>query len=158
MDCHAMPDRNFVSSQKGHHMELATETVDAGTLLTRVEQLIEQGRPGAARPLFAAVRGLVQPSAGLSVLAARFALSDGLFENAAAELDQAIDDDPDHPGLRRCRAEMRRRTGDSEGATRDAAEAVILDRDDPTSKALLGELLLELGRVDDAVACLTEAV
>ena len=66
--------------------------------------------------------------------------------------------DPDHPGLRKCRAELRRRRGDLDGAARDAAEAVILDRDDPSAKALLGELLLRFGRTADAVACLTEAV
>ncbi len=66
--------------------------------------------------------------------------------------------DPDHTGLRKCRAELRRRLGDLDGATRDAAEAVILDREDPAAKALFGELLLDLGRTSDAVACLGEAV
>ncbi len=139
-------------------MEFARETVDAGTLMERVAQLLDQGRPGAARPLMAAVRGLTQPSAGLSVLAARLALSDGKLDNAEAELDHAISADPDHPGLRKCRAEVRRQLGDVDGATRDAAEAVILGRNDPVAKALLGELLLQLGRTADAVACLTEAV
>jgi predicted TPR repeat methyltransferase len=139
-------------------MEFARETVDAATLMARVEQLIDQGRPGAARPLLAAARGLAQPSAGLSVLAARLALSDGTLDSVGAELDQAVLAEPDHPGLRKCRAELRGRLGDVEGAARDAAEAVILDRDDPAAKALLGEALLLLGRTADAVACLTEAV
>lgn len=139
-------------------MDQPRETVDAGTLMSRVEQLIEQGRPGAARPLLAAARGLAQPSSGLSLLAARLALSEGTFENAQADLDQAVSAEPDHSGLRKCRAELRRRLGDLDGAARDAAEAVILDSGDPTAKALLGELLLQLGRADDAVACLTEAV
>ena len=139
-------------------MEFARDTVDAGTLMERVAQLLDQGRPGAARPLLAAARGLTQPSAGLSVLAARLALSDGKLDSAEAELDQALRAEPDHPGLRKCRAEVRRRLGDLDGATRDAAEAVILDRGDPAAKALLGELLLQLGRTADAAACLTEAV
>jgi predicted TPR repeat methyltransferase len=133
------------------------EAPDVDALMARVETLIEQGRPGAARPLLSAVRGLTRPSAGLSILAARLALSEGTLDGAAAELDRALEGQPDHPGLRKCRAELRCRIGDLEGAARDAAEAVVLDRDDPTAKALLGELLLQLGRAHDAVACLAEA-
>jgi len=139
-------------------MEFTQDGVDAGTLMQRVAQLIEQGRPGAARPLLAAARSLAQPSSGLSVLVARLALTDGTFDIAAAELDAAVHADPDHSGLRKCRAELRRRLGDIEGAVRDAAEAVVLDRDDPAAKALLGELLLRLGRTADSIACLTEVV
>lgn len=139
-------------------MELYQDSVDPGMLLTRVEQLIDQGRPGAARPLLAAARGLVEPSAGLSVLAARLALSDGMLDNAGAELDRALTLEPGHAGLRKCRAELRQQLGDLEGATRDAAEAVIADRHDPASKALLGMLLIDLGRAVDAIACLAEAV
>ena len=139
-------------------MEFVEETVDPVALVARIEQLLEQGRPGAARPLLVAARGLVKPSASLSVLAARLALSDGMFDGAEIELNEAISTQPDHPGLRKCRAQLRCRFGDLDGATRDAAEAVILDRHDPAAKALLGELLLRLGRTDDAVACLEEVV
>ena len=139
-------------------MEIEEPTIDAGALLTRVEQLIEQGRPGAARPLLAAARGLARPSSGMSMLAARLALSDGVFDNTEQELDQALSAEPDHAGLRKCRAVLRYRLGGLDGAARDAAEAVILDRADPAAKALLGELLLQLGRTADAVACLNEAV
>ena len=139
-------------------MEYPRETVDANALMARVEQLIDQGRPGAARPLLAAARSLAQPSSGLSLLVAQLALSDGTSDIAAVELDEAVNLDPEHPGLRKCRAELRRRLGDVEGAVRDAAEAVILDRADPFAKALLGELLLLIDRTADAVACLSEAV
>lgn len=139
-------------------MDHTRETVDAGALMKRIEQLIDQGRPGAARPLLAAARGLTQPSSGLSVLAGRLALSAGTFDNAGADLDRAVSAEPDHSGLRKCRAELRSRMGDLEGAVRDAAEAVVLDRDDTAAKALLGELLLRLGRPADAVSCLSEAV
>src|SRR6266496_3950559 len=47
---------------------------------------------------------------------------------------------------------------DKEGATADAADAVILDNGDPAAKALLGVLMLEFRRPTDAVACLGEAV
>src|SRR5580698_9369906 len=132
-------------------MEQAEDTpaegnIDAAALMARIGQLIDQGRPGAARPLLAAARSLAPPSSGLSELAARLALSDGRLDSAEAELDRALDGDPDHSGLRKCRAELRRLFGDVEGAARDAAEAVILDRNDPAAKALLGELLLDLDR------------
>ena len=139
-------------------MDNQRETVDVNALMARVEQLIGLGRPGAARPLLAAARGLAQPSSGLSLLVAQLALSDGTLDSASEELDQAVNSDPEHPGLRKCRAEVRRRVGDVESAVRDASEAVILDRADPTAKALLGELLLLLNRTADAIACLTEAV
>jgi predicted TPR repeat methyltransferase len=139
-------------------MEFAEETVDAGALVARIEQLLDQGRFGAARPLLMAARGIVKPSAGLSVLVARLALSGGMLDGAKIELDEAVSAEPNHPGLRKCRAQLRCRLGDLDGATRDAAEAVILDRDDPAAKALLGELLLLLGRTADAVSCLTEVV
>jgi predicted TPR repeat methyltransferase len=139
-------------------MDHVRETVDANALMARVDQLLGQGRPGAARPLLAAARNLATPSSGLSLLVAQLALSDGTFDSAAEELDQAIDLDPAHPGLRKCRAEVRRRLEDLEGAVRDAAEAVILDRADPFAKALLGELLLLIGRTADAIGCLTEVV
>jgi predicted TPR repeat methyltransferase len=137
-------------------MEYAPVTVDAVALMARVGQLIDQGGPGAARPLLAAARGQAQPSPGL--LVAQLALSEGTLDSAAMELNQAVNLDPQHPGLRKCRAELRRRLGDMEGAVRDAAEAVILDRTDPFAKALLGELLLLIDRIADAIACLTEAV
>ncbi len=139
-------------------MEYTEQTIDSGTLVSRIEQLIDQGRTGAARPLLAAARGLMQPSSGLSLLSARLALGDGMLDDTGTELDLALSVEPDHPGLRKCRAELRYRLGDLDGAARDAAEAVILDRDDPAAKALLGELLLQLGRAADAVACLSEAV
>ena len=139
-------------------MEFAQDAIDVGMLMNRIGQLIDQGRPDAARPLLTAARNLGRPSADLSLLTARLALCEGAFDNAEAELERAVMDDPDHPGLRKCRAELRSRLGDVEGAVRDAAEAVFLDRDDPAAKALLGEQLLELGWVGDAVACLAEAV
>jgi predicted TPR repeat methyltransferase len=139
-------------------MEVVRETIDADALMTRVAQLIEQGRPGAARPLLAAALRLAQPCSALSVLVARVALSEGSLESAEADLDRAVGADPKHPGLRKWRAHLRYRLGNLDGAVRDAAEAVILDREDPSSKVLLGELLLRLGRAADAVACLREVV
>ena len=108
--------------------------------------------------MLAAARGLASPSAALALLAARLALSEGAPDDAEAELEAALLIQPDHAGLRKCRAEARRLLGDLDGAARDAAEAVILDRRDPGAKALLGMLMLDLDRPEEAAACLAEAV
>lgn len=133
-------------------------TADADALARRVTELLAAGRTGAARPLLAAARRLAPAASGLAELAARLALQEGGLEQAQQELEAGLAATPDHAGLRKCRAELRHHLGDIEGATRDAAEAVVIDRHDPVAKALLGTLLLQLGRCADAVACLREAV
>lgn len=133
-------------------------TADADALSGRAEQLIEAGRIGAARPLLAAARALAPPSPDLTLIAARIALASGEWEQAMGELDGGIAAAPSHAGLRKCRADVRQRMGDCEGAARDAAEAVILDKVDPQAKAILGAALMDLGLTADAVACLADAV
>ncbi len=139
-------------------MTVLHATADTDALTQRVTELLEAGRTGAARPLLAAARRLAPTATNLAELAARLALQEGGLEEAQQELDASLSASPDHAGLRKCRAELRHHLGDLEGAARDAAEAVILDRHDPVAKALLGVLMLELGRAADALACLGEAV
>jgi predicted TPR repeat methyltransferase len=138
-------------------MQKLHAAADAETLTRRAAQLIAAGRTGAARPLLAAAKRLAPTSIGVADVSAHLALRANAPDEAAVELDLAIEAAPDHPGLRKRRAELRRRAGDIEGATRDAAEAVVLDGKDPVAKALLGVLMLDLGRTADAVACLAEA-
>jgi len=133
-------------------------TADAEALTARVAELIRAGRTSAARPLLAAARHLAPAASTLAELAGRLALREGALDEAREELDAGLSAAPDHPGLRKCRAELRYHLGDLEGAARDAAEAVVLDRTDPVAKALLGLSMLDLGRAADAVACLGEAV
>jgi predicted TPR repeat methyltransferase len=138
-------------------MQKLPAAADAEALTNRAAQLLAAGRIGAARPLLAAARRLAPGSIGVADISARLALRLNAPDEAAFELDQAIEAAPEHPGLRKRRAELRRQAGDIEGAARDAADAVVLDRKDATAKALLGILMLELGRTADAVACLAEA-
>jgi predicted TPR repeat methyltransferase len=130
---------------------------NADILTKRAAQLVAAGRIGAARPLLAAARRLAPGSIGVADISARLALRAATPNDATAELDQAIAAAPDHAGLRTRRAELRWHAGDIEGGARDAAEAVVLDRTDAAAKALLGVLMLELGRTADALACLDEA-
>lgn len=139
-------------------MSTLQATADFETICQRVKHLIDAGRVGAARPLLAAARRMAAPSPDLAQLAARIALSEGDLDGAGLELDTAIAATPDHAGLRLSRADLRWRQGNLDGATRDAAEAVVLDASLPSAKAMLGSLMLELQRPVDAVACLAEAV
>jgi predicted TPR repeat methyltransferase len=139
-------------------MDTIHVTADAETLCDRAAQLIGAGRIGAARPLVAAARALGRPSSDLILIGVRLALANGDWERALQELDSGVDDAPSHAGLRKCRADVRQRMGDPEGAARDAAEAVIFDPGDAHAKAILGAAMLGLGRAADAVSCLSEAV
>jgi predicted TPR repeat methyltransferase len=139
-------------------MDRINVTADADTLRRRAAELVDAGRPEAARPLLAAARSLGPPSAELMLIGARIAVATGAWDQALRELDHGIGDSPDHAGLRKCRAGLRRKMGDTEGSARDAAEAVIVDAGDPEAKAILGSALLALGLTADAVACLGEAV
>ncbi len=138
-------------------METIHASVDPVALVHRVGALIDAGRCGAAGPLLAAARQLIEPSPELNLLAARLAEGQGEHGLARAEFDAAVEAAPDQGSLRKRRASFCHRTGDFERAARDAAEAVILDPQDADAKALLGSALLSLGRPADARACLTEA-
>ncbi len=139
-------------------MNMIHITTEAGALRDRVSQLIDAGRTGAARPLLAAARRLSPPSPDIALLAARLAVRDGDLDQAIQELDGAIGETPSHPALRKQRAEVYQLQGNLDGAARDAAEAVVLDRDDAEAKALLGAAMLNLGHAAEAVACLSEAI
>jgi predicted TPR repeat methyltransferase len=133
-------------------------TADAAALCQKAAQLIDAGRLETARPLLAAARALAPSSPELIMTCARLNIGDGAWDQASKELDGGIIDAPTHAGLRKCRADLRRRMGDFEGAARDAAEAVIADRGDPQAMAILGTSMHDLGRMADAVACFREAV
>src|SRR4051812_22945224 len=118
-------------------MERVQATIDTNALTLRIAFLIGAGRHTVARPLLAAVRRVAAPSPRLSELAAQIAQLDGRPDLALQELNEAVARDPDHPSLRKCRAAVRIQMDDREGAAADAAEAVILDNEDPAAKAAL---------------------
>jgi predicted TPR repeat methyltransferase len=133
-------------------------SANVATLLERTTQLVDAGRSGAARPLLAAVRALALPSADLDLLEARLAVADSAWDRAMTTLDVSLGSAPSHAGLRKCRASLRHRMGDREGAAMDAAEAVVVDPSDPHAKAILGCVMFDLGRTVEAIACLAESV
>lgn len=138
-------------------MDLLDTTADLDSLADRADALIAADRLGAARGVLAAAQRLAPTAPRLASLSARLELREGRPAASLVALDQAIAAAP-AAGLFKLRADARRRLGDIAGATADAAEAVIHDRHDPAAKALLGILLLDLGRCAEAIACLQEAV
>jgi predicted TPR repeat methyltransferase len=128
------------------------------TLCSKATQFIDQGRFEAARPLLTAARALGQLSPEIALLYARLHIQINALGQAASDLDAAIGLAPMDAALLRCRATLRQRNGDLEGAARDAAEAVILDPKDPESKFVLGQAMMGLGRVSDSVGCLANAL
>lgn len=139
-------------------MDGMTVNPDLDRLMARTAEFIDAGRSGAARPLLAAVSRLSPPTARLAELAGVLALKQGRLDEAQAALDRAILEWPSNAGLRKCRAEVRRQSGDATGAAGDAAEAVMLDPSDADAKAILGVVLLGFGHAEDARACLAEAI
>jgi predicted TPR repeat methyltransferase len=137
-------------------------TANPDTLASRVQEMIDAGRIGAARPLLAALRrmgsGSDHSKARIGGLSARLLAREGRLPEAGAALDDAIALLPEDGNLRKQRAELRLQCDDKIGAVSDAADAVIFDRTDVGAKALLGIVLIELGEYADAIACLTEAV
>jgi Flp pilus assembly protein TadD len=127
-------------------------------LVGRINDYIASGRTGPAKALLSALRRLAPGTPFVSEVAARLAILQGDLQAAQTELDAALSSCPDDAALRRCRADLRHRLGDLIGAAGDAAEAVIAAPKEPTGKAILGILMMELGRTHDAVACLREAL
>ncbi len=139
-------------------MDLLERTANAEALTLKVAEMIATGRVSVARPLLAAIRQLEPASVQLAELSASLAMRENRYDDAHSELNRAIENEPQKNKLRILRAQLRFDTGDLIGATQDAAEAVVLDRTDPSAKALLGMLMLELGHNQDALTCLTDAV
>lgn len=131
---------------------------DANHLTRRIREMISGGRVHAARPLLGALRKLSPPTAELAELEARLLLREGRLEAALEQLDAAISSAPETLGLRICRADARMQANNIIGAAADAADAVILEPSNAQAKAMLGAILIEMDRPQDALPCLREAV
>ena len=140
-------------------MSLVAATLpDPLVLAAKARALLDQGRPGAARPLIAALRPAGAEGAIAVEMEARLLFAQGRTHEAIAALDAGLEETGPSLILHLTRAELRLLTGDVVGAASDAAEAVILARDNTAAKALLGRALLQLDRAADAVTCLDEAL
>jgi predicted TPR repeat methyltransferase len=127
------------------------------TLLRHAGACLRAGHLGAARAAVAALRQCADAPPALAETEARLCLAEGRMADAIAVLDGALAA-VDSAGLRLLRAEARAAAGDLKAAAADAAEALLQAPGDGRAKAMLGVLMIELGRHDDAVACLRDAV
>lgn len=130
---------------------------DPRTLAAQARSLLDQGHPGAAQPILAALRALGAAATLTADLEARLLYAQGRAGDAVAVLDAVLASERSS-ALFLTRAELRLSAGEPAGAAADAAEAVTLDPLSPAPKALLGHALLHLGRAADAVACLDEVL
>ena len=139
-------------------MSIARTLATDSELLTRLRQMLDAGRVGAARPLLNAALKLYPPGDDLADLESRVLLREGRPAEACAVLDTALARSPGAVALWLARAVAREAAGDTQAAARDAAEAVVLAPSQPQAKAMLGALLNQLGHHQDGRACLLEAV
>jgi predicted TPR repeat methyltransferase len=139
-------------------MTALTLNRDVADLMRQLRSLLAGGRVAAARPLLSAVQRLAQPSPEMWELEARLLLQEGHAAEALAVLDRALAILPASVPLLLCRAAARAEAGEFAAAASDAASAVLCEPAHAGAKALLGAVLLELGRTEDAQACLAEAL
>ncbi len=134
-----------------------TALPDTAHLGRRIREMIATGRVHAARPLLGALRRMAPPSAELCDMEARLLLREGRVADALTELDAGILQNANSVALRIIRADARIQTRDVLGAAADASDAVILDPGNAQAKAVLGVVLLEMNRPEDALPCLRDA-
>lgn len=144
-------------------MTTTSDTSRGARLLHQAHRFVQSGRFGAAKAVLAAVRrtapGDLEASVTFEIdeIDARIAIAEGQLPQAAAMLDRAIAQYPGRGSLHMLRAEVRAHTDDMPGAVADAADAVILTPGDARPKAMLGLMMIEIGELADAIACLREA-
>ncbi|MGH7067812.1 MAG: tetratricopeptide repeat protein [Acetobacteraceae bacterium] len=131
---------------------------DPDDLVRSARSLLRAGRPGAARPLIAALKRLRPAGCGMPLLESELAEAEGRIPDAIAALAPAFSGGPAEVGLLKRRAGLLHQAGDASAAIRDAAEAVITAPRDAGAKALLGLLLMENGDSSAALTCLADAV
>lgn len=139
-------------------MDVAVDGPEIDRLCARTTEFIVAGRLSAARPLVAALKRLAPRSARTAELSAMLAIRAGDVASARSELDAAIADWPDRPGLHLQRSALGRFEGNTPVALDEAAQAVLLDPASPHAKALLGLALLDAGQPQDAAVCLAESL
>ena len=139
-------------------MAIAQTAPALARLTEQANNFARSGRFIAARSMLAAIRKQHDGTAEIDEIEARVCIGEGRIGEACAALNQAIARTPGEARFHLLRADVRARMDDLAGAARDASEAVCLRPEDPSAKAMLGLLLLELDETDDALACLRESV
>lgn len=130
---------------------------DTDHLVEAVRAMLRAGRPAAARPFLAALSHLTPRAAIVAELQSSLAVAEDDIPAAIAALDRGLVFAPGNANLRKRRAGLRQRAGDTTGALADALEALAAAPGDASAKGLLGLLLTEVGQSSSALLCLEEA-
>jgi predicted TPR repeat methyltransferase len=152
---------------------------DHDSLIGHIDRLLHSDRPAAARPLLMALKRRAPHLSRIVELEAQLLLCEGQYVAALDVLDMALaqpaptEVDPASPyggstehaveKLRRANLHLLRGQihvgfNDIARAIDDTAAAIMLDPAAPAAKLRLGVLLTQIGRFDEAIACLRESL
>jgi len=147
------------------------------SLVGHIERLLQAERPAAARPLLMALKRRDPQSTRAVDLEARLLLAEGqdlsalrILEDAIAQAEASQTKLSQAPtqtdpmitkrivALYLLRAQIQVGRGNLAGAIDSTAAAVMCDPSAPLPKLRLGVLLTQIGRLDEAIACLRESM
>lgn len=134
-----------------------TPLIDPDAVAGRIGKLLYERRPGAVKPLLAALEKLAPDHRELALLRAAYYCQMQDFPQALRVLEEALARQPENPALHLRRAEILFGRGDYAGAAGNAAEAVVRAPHLTRAKSALGLALLGLWRFDLALPCLEES-
>lgn len=131
--------------------------IDPDSVATRIEALLRERRPGAAKPLLAALAKLAPEHSALALLRSAYLCQLPDLPAALSVLSAAIDCSPNQAALWLRRADILYAQQRYADAAQDAAQAILLSHSLLSAKSRLGLALLKLGKYRDALSCLEES-
>ena len=131
--------------------------IDPDIVAGRIGMLLQDRRPGAVKPLLAALEKLAPEHRDLTLLRVSYCCQLGDVAQALNLLRDAIAGERPTPRLHLQRAEIFFGLENYAEAAADAAEAILAAPGLTRAKSVLGLSLLKLGKFDSAKACLVES-
>jgi tetratricopeptide (TPR) repeat protein len=137
--------------------QIGPAAIDPDIVARRITALLGEHRPGAVKPLLAALAKLAPAHEKLPLLRADYCCEMDDIPQALAVLREAILQTPQNAALWLRQAEIFFGQGRSADAAQSAAQTVLLAPDSHAAKSRLGLALLQLGQFDQALPCLAES-
>jgi tetratricopeptide (TPR) repeat protein len=131
--------------------------IDPDLVAARIQALLRERRPGAAKSLLAALAKLAPEHPEFALLRSAYFCQLPDFPEALSVLSSAIDSNPKQASLWLRRSDILYAQQDYANAAQDAAEAILLAPTLLGAKSRLGLALLKLGKYHDALSCLEES-
>lgn len=148
----AMPSFHPIDQQHGPDQNAGS------VLISRIRQLLDRNHFNAAALLLPTLEKRGVDPGIVQVLAASIAFARGDRDAGEQIIAAGLTAHPESPPLLCLRAEMSLTDQSWVEAAKSSAEAVIADPCNAVAKSMLGRALLELGKVEQADACLREAL